>query len=680
MLHNIVEINSISAIRQNIRKNIYGISEIQYELNPVGKGGVGMVHRVINLDGKKEEGLLVKLISDTEFIEKAYETISLLHEKLNRYSSKTNTPIFNEFPELFGLPILAFKAKLGDYGENIAGFLMLDLHFFDFNDFGAENWNKNNYISNVGFEEKLFLGYQLACGITFLHDQKFIHSDLKDYSIFINIKTPQLSIIDFDGGYHYDSQDAAMTIGAITSWASAKWRSIIGQGKSAKDVSAKERLEEENWILASGLFEIIFGIPPYYFLINVDEVTIDTYLKNNRWPYFKDNSNEINPQNIKFHSELLKLIEHLGQKGLKPLIDAFIKIFNEGHKKENERLSSHQWKDLLFEINKKLVGPPKIVSFKSDKQIINIKNENVEFQWDANFYKSIFIDGKLQEPLTNVAVLNIEDTKDVKIRVINDFGETTEKININSNKVNPIIHNFSSNIFKRKDLTPVILNWQVSHCNKVSIKGIGDEYPANGEVTVNPLLKTIFYLTAFGFFDQTVSEEIEIDVESVKILSFRYEINIEKGIDNIDLFWETESANTVEIQPRIGLVDTKGKSHIGINDKTEFTLIAEGFFNRIQKTIETQPFPIPIIKGIFVPTPVVQLEIVIPEILLNIPNSLSDSLKVNFNNTINFNNIEPHFVDLIDNKIEKESNGKSDKMPIDVRNLFENLFKKVNKK
>ena len=680
MLRKLIEIHNISAVQQNLSHNIYGLKEIQYEENIVGKGGVGYVFNVVNIDGKTESGLLIKIISDKDLIEKSHETISILHDKLNRHQDVTGIPVFMEVPELNGLPFIAFKAKIDGSDEVVAGYLMRNLSYYDYNDFGSENWVQNEYITEIGFEEKLYLCYQFARGVNFLHEQKFIHSDLKDYSIFINQKKPQLSIIDYDGGYHYDKQEFALTIGAITAWASSKWRVLIGQGKSSKDVSHKERLDEENWILASGLFQLLFGMPPFYFLKSIEGDSIDNYLKSNEWPNYKENSSEINQQNLSYHKILLNAFEVLKKEGLKPIIDAFTKVFNEGHAKESKRLTPKQWKDLLFEINKQFVGSPKIESFSSNKNTINAKNELVEFKWNASFFRSVYLDGQLQDTLVNSKEIPIQDSKDVEIRFVNDFGESTEKIKIDANKVEPVIINFSSDSNHRLDLTPVQLSWRTENTANVSITNIGDNYPSNGSTEVNPIEKTKYFLNAIGLFDQKVTAEVEVDVELAKINVFKYEINIEKGIDNVDLYWETENATEVEISPNIGKVELNGATSKGISEKTEFTIKAKGYFNEIEKTIEAQPFPIPIIKGLFIPTPILNLETAVPSNLLEIPPALAEALKVDLNNSVNYNSPEPSFINFNESQIVKNQTDISDKNIHSISGLFNNLFNRINKK
>lgn len=679
MLHNIIDINSISGIQKNISGSIFGVKNIQYDESPIGAGGIGSVYRVENIDGKSQKGYLLKIIYGADFVDKTHETISLLHEKLNSHQNKTKTPIFIEFPELNGLPFLTFKAKIKESGTAITGFLMRNLSELEFDDLGADDWNRENYVANIGFEEKLFLCYQFARGVSFMHSINFIHSDLKDDSIFLNLQKPQLAIIDYDGGYNYDKQDAALTIGAITSWASTKFRDLIRIGKSSKDVSAAERLDEENWIVANGLFQILFGIHPFYFLKDTEDKTINSYLKKNTWPYINVNTKEINPQNIDFQNYIINKIEQLSQQGLKPLMDTFITTFNEGHKNTKKRATPQEWKSMLFKINTEIIGSPTIQYFDSNKKSINSKGEKVEFNWSGTFYEAVYLNEVLQEQFTYQSEIVLEDEKDITLKFVSPFGESIEKITIKANKIDPIINLFNADILKRVDLTPVVLNWDTAHSKRVTVTQIGIDFPSIGSTEVNPLEKTKYVLTAYGNFDQQVTKELKIDVESVKINSFSYKINIERGIDNIDLFWETENAVEVEISPRIGKVELNGDTFVGIIDKTDFTITAKGYFGEVTKTIETQPFPIPIIKGIFVPTPIIKMDVTIPPKTLAIPSSLHNLTNINFNSSIDFNTITPSYIELNESINKYKSADKIEKHITFPTALLNNIYKKFSK-
>lgn len=673
MLRNLTDISNVSVIHKSSNENIYGAQKIQYDGNPVGSGGVGSVYKIENIDGKKFEGLLLKLISNDEFIAKTYDTISLLHTKINEKQKQTQSNFLIEYPEFGGLPFLVFKAKISETKEKVTGMIvqnLLERGYFDYGDESFKRINKNQFID---YTDKLYIAYQLARGIELLHELKFIHADLKDNSIFINLNIPQIAIIDYDGGFNYDKQSFALTIGALQSWASYTFRRAIGLNKAAKDFTVTERLDEEKWNLAVGIFEVFFATIPFYFLKDNEDETIKSYLKNNTWPDIPSDLTLFKENNLSFHTNLLEVFEALGKAGLKPLIDTFKNIFNSGYKNELKRLSPKQWKDLLFNLCVEFVGLPKIENFESKKAIIDFEGDTIEFKWSAKYYRSIQLNGtQIEQHITN-KLLKLETDREVELLVVNDFGEARKFIKVSANRITPIIKKFEATISKRTDLTPVKLIWETKDVRKVLISQVHKELPLNGETEVNPQEKTNYILTAFGNFDQKISAELEIDVETPKINLFKYEINIEKGINNVDLFWETENAQEVKIIPGIGKVEHKGETYISIADRTEFTIIAKGYFNEITKKIEAQPFPIPIIKGLFVPIPVLNLENPIPAHLLEMQIPFIKLSNLNLDPKIEFSSIEPNFSEL--DKNLKELND-APKIAPNSNNIFNRIFKK----
>lgn len=677
MLGKIINIHSISVIQQSLNSNIYGLTELEFDARPIGAGGVGSLYKIINIDGKTVNGLLAKIIHNVESSVKTYETISILHDKIKNWQESSNKPLFLEYPELCGLPFMAFKGKSSISSDEITVFLTYNLNELGFEDFGADNWNKSGY-SEIDFADKLMLCYQYVKAANFLHELKFIHADLKDESIFINLKRPQLAIIDFDGGYNFDKQKFALTIGAINRWASPTWLRFIGIGKYSQEVSTEDRLSEENWVMASAIFELLFSVPPFFFLKNTEVQTISNYLNKNKWPSANADLEDVNMSNLSFHNSLLDVLKGLRESGLGKFIDAFKKIFNAGLDNSSKRLKAIEWKKLLEVACKEFIASPEIVHFVSDKKGINSKDELVKFSWKMKYSTKVYLNSELQDLFSNNNLIQPKDERNIEIRAVNDFGSTTKIIHINANKVDPLINKFSSNLYKRVDHTPVTLKWITSNCKEVYIDKIDILFPKNGEYDVNPQEKTKYILTAVGFFDQQVLSELEIDIETPEIIDFRYEVNIERGIDNVDLIWQVKNATEAEINPFLGKVDTSGKSHVRINEKQEFRLTVKGIFAETSKIIEAQPFPIPIIKTLFIPTPQFNLTTKIPHDLLVVPEVLLKSFSDNFSNNITFNDAEIPFHVFQENLIIKLPEARQEDSNR-IFKLFNNLFYKIFK-
>ncbi len=670
MSKTLTNITGISSIDHSLNERFSDVTEVIINSTSIGSGAIGSVYRIESIGGEKPDNLLLKIIDGADFVDKTYDTLSILHDKLRTIQNSKNTPIYVEYPELLGLPFIVFKGNILGQDQIVTCLIMKNLICEGFEDSGAEEWDVKKY-TRIEIKARLFMAYQMARCVDFLHSIKFIHSDLKGQSLFLNLNIPQVAFIDFDGGFNYDKQSHGLTLGAIQSFMSPLFKKWIRLGKSSKDISINERLDEESWNTAIGLFELIFGIQPFFFLKDNEEATLKKYLKNTQWPK-NDGPEEIYiDENKDFHESIINNMEVLRSNGFEKLIDKFVLVFNSGLANPSKRPSPKDWKNLLFDLNKEFGVAPAIQKFKANKKSISFKGDSVVFSWEGSFYRKVYLNGILCDFLQKEKSITLNDSSEVKLTLANDFGEITEIIKIDAIKVDPKIIDFKSSISQRTDLTPVVLSWETKDVTRVRINSISEDLQPNGDTQVDPKEKTTYMLTAFGNFDQSIEKTLTVDVESVVILKFNYEINIEKGIDNVDLIWETKNANEVEISPRIGIVDLSGKTSVGIPDRSEFVLVAKGFFNETSKTIEAKPFPIPIIKGLFIPTPIINLENHIPATLLQMPNTLQNIPTISINNTIDFNSIIPQFNEL-DKNLKTIYDNKLD-IP-ETRNLIDKIF------
>lgn len=674
MIKTISNITNISFIEHlGSDGSLLPLKSLSFYDDVVGSGGFGNVYKIESVNGIQSQKYLLKLLENTENQEHAYKTISLLHKKLKKSIHNTNNLVSHIYPELLGIPFIAFNGYNEIDDNQIMGLIMHDLNNNDYEDFGSDTFNKRKYF-DVDISDKLFFAYQLSKSINYLHDISFIHSDLSENAIWINFKTSKLALIDFDSGFHHDIQKKPTTIGKIGQWIGSRYRKILSNEGNKDNLTLEERIQEENWVLASSIFELIFGIAPFFFLKDAVDETKSKYLKENTWPNISEDSQYFNKNNSETYVEIIKRIQYLEQNGLQKLIKAFEKVFNKGYKNEKQRLSSKDWKSILYEICVLTDSVPVIKIFKSDKKSVKSNEETVKFDWKVERGNLVYIDDNLID--SDFHKKTFKESSNVTIRVVNDFGESTKSIQIEAIKINPVIKLFTSNTYKRTDLSPVKLSWETENSKFVILENFNSQFQPIDSFEVNPKEKTVYRLKAIGNFEQEIIETIIIDVTLATITNFKYEINIEKGIDNIDLFWETNDTTEVSISPRIGNVSLSGSTFIGIVEKTEFTLIAKGHFNEVSKTIETKPFPIPIIKGIFVPTPTINIDVVVPENNLKIPDILNKNLETKLNNSISFNNILPNFIELENeiNQIEKSKSGWHN-----PTKLFDNLFKIIRK-
>lgn len=671
MTNSLVDIENISVV--NLIKSevsLLPLGEISFIENSFDSGGFGKLHKVLSINGKQVNGLVVKLISDYDAATHALATISLLHKKINRKHSKREIGIGQSFPQLIGMPFCCFNAYDEINQIKITALLMYDLKDLGYDDFGSDTFDKLKFAEH-NIETKLYYSYQLASVLSLLHELEFIHSDLSENAIWINSKSENLLLIDYDSGYHFDSQDKPTTLGKVGHWIGSKFRRMLSKEIEKQDLSHIDRLAEENWVLANAIFELIFGVSPYFYLIDAADSTKQKYLKNNVWPEIDQGDKLLNASNYQTYRTVIDYSSLLVNGGLEGLINEFKKTFNKGFKGYQHRPTSDSWRRVFSEICKSLHAVPVVLDFKSNKKKVQSKDDFVEFSWSNRRTNYIVIND--QVVFANVHSLTFVESSIVHLELVNDFGSSNAKIEIVANKVDPKILKFYSDKTTRDSIDPIVLEWEVENASRIEIVGVDSNLPVKSNIDVRPDCKTIYKLIAYGNFNQAIESFVEISVVIPEITFFNHNINIEKGIDNIDLAWESKNAISAEINPMIGSVEPCGILSKSIPDKTLFTLTVKGLYGQAEMSIEAKPFPIPIINSLFIPTPDFNLETNYSASELSINDAFIDLSPINIDTSINYNNVSPDFVNL-DKKLNEAI---ADKPKI---NYFDNLFSWVNKR
>ncbi|TYB74049.1 protein kinase family protein [Bizionia myxarmorum] len=609
MVRSITKITEISILGQGTTENITSLKTLSFDDKEIGSGGFGEIFTVLSIDGIQNSKYVVKIFSAKDSELHGYDTINKLHIKLKKIESASGIPAYIENPELFGLPFIALKGYDEIEEINVTAFIMYDLNKLGFIDYGSENADNSAYRS-LPIQDKIFIGYQFAISIQFLHNLKFIHSDLKEAAIWYHPLKKQLAIIDFDSGYHFDTQEKPTTLGALSHWISGGLRNIISSNDGNKNRSVKDRLNEEYWILASALFELIFDVMPYFFLKDSDDITKRKYLKKNNWPEIDEDSPQFQTENKTQHDSLLQVISNFRIAGLDELINNFNKIFNEGYSNENKRLSPQEWAIFLKDINASLGNMPIIESFEANKDSILQRDESVTVFFETNFARYISVDDSYYSPILNQSVDVLCKSKNNRIilKAINPIGKATAEIIINAEDRPPQIIEFKANKLIRDTKEPLILKWKTENVKKVLISNVEGEFNGNSQIEIYPESKTEYKLTAFGYFDEHLEQFLIADVILPRIKRFDWEINLNHGIHNVDLIWDTENTIEVKIDPKLGVSNVTGLVHIPIMEETNFTLTAIGLFSNVTESIQAHPFPAPIIKQIFVETPKMNLQ------------------------------------------------------------------------
>jgi len=685
MIKSLSKITDISVIDQNGKNDILSFSRIEFDEKELGSGGFGSVHNVQSIDGISKSEFVIKIFTDEDNKQHAYDVIQLLHDKLKKRQRKTDIPIYHDLPELLGMPFLVFKGYDTIAEKECVAFLMYNIEKLNYEDYGSDTGQLKEY-KNLAIPDKLYLAYQLAKTIDVLHQMEFIHADLSENSLWFNSNRVQLAIIDYDSGYHFDLQNKPTTIGKVGHWIGSRFRNMLGQQKNSSNLNTLDRLYEEYWVLANAVFEIVFGVMPFFYLSDTDDTTKKSYLKKFEWPNIDTSSPLFNNSNTEQHKAILSFIEQFENSGAKELIDAFKLIFNKGYSNETKRLTSKEWKDLLFNLNQAVENYPNIIDFNSDKTEIKEMNEVVIFNVNTKKYNSIFVNGNLLHLHQDTISIPLQNDCEVVLKVTNDFNTIEKIISIKAIKVSPEITSFKASSLIRKTLTPIELTWLVKNAKSVSLSGQRNQFLIESSFNVEPKEKTTYILTANGFFNEKVSTEITIDTIKPTIEYFTWEVNLNHGIANVDISWNVKDAETVTITPHSKSSSTKGSEHISISERTEFSIVAHGIFTDVTKELVAHPFPVPIVKQIFADAPKIEINTNIDFSESKLPKELFDINKIQFNNSVTFNDLEINSTELknaLDFPEFENENALINlvtKKKITITDIYDRIVEKIHKK
>ncbi len=685
MIKSLSNITDISVIDQNGVNDILTFLKIEFDDNALGSGGFASVYNVVSIDGIQQSDFVIKILTDEQHNQHNYDAIKILHDKLKKRQQKTQIPVYHDLPELLGLPFVVFKGYDNISEKHCVAFLMYNLVKLGYEDYGSDTAKLEDFKS-LSIPNKLYLAYQLTKTIEFLHQIEFIHADLSENSLWFNPKRIQLSIIDYDSGYHFDSQGKPTTVGKIGHWIGSRFRNIIGQKKDSSKLSTLDRLYEEYWVLANATFEVIFGVMPFFFLSDTDDNTKQEYLEKFEWPSIDHSSPLFNKANSQQHQAIISIIEQLENAGTEDLINAFKTVFNNGYNKENKRLTSKEWKNLLLSLNQSLENSPLIKNYSSNKTSIHQKDEEVVFSFNVQKYNAAYLNDRFVPLNQNSITLPLKDDSKIVLKAVNDFEVVEDFIEINAIKTEPKISLFEASTLLRNTKSPVVLSWLVNSALGVSISGLTNSFSNQGNTNVEPVSKTTYILTAIGFFDEKITKEVTVDVIAPIIKVFTWEINLNEGIDNIDLLWETAEAQSVEIIPNVKANKPNGFVHVPISKETTFKLVAKGLFSSVEKEITAHPFPVPIVKQIFAEMPKIEINTNINFSESILPKELFTANNIQFSNNVHFNNLEINSTELKSSlefpEFENENAliTKFRKNKIALSDIYDSVLEKIHKR
>ncbi len=545
----------------------------------VGGGGFGEVFSCVSIDGKiPGNSLVVKIL--TNEVNQNIKTIQKLQNALrkkNRELKLKRSSLLDEYPGLIAVPQCSFLGKWN--GKEIAGYVMYNLRDLGFHEFseilGTKVVQKFDALYNNGidgFNTCVKVSYQFARTMRFLSEIDFLHADIKEESLFVNVNSGICAVIDFDSGAI--GTDVPTTKGAGQGWYAPEITDLIGSRGSGGN--RRVNRFTENWSVAVGLHYIMFGFHPYHFLKTTVGTAVEVYLDDLEWPNISINhpsKNDFRDTEIGIHQSMFDLL------GL-PLQNAFKTTFNTGFSNPKARKEPKEW-EKAFAL---MWDKPEIIWFEASDYFV-ASRKTVRITWSTRNANRILIN---ETEVTNEKHYDFVPNTDsvMQLTAINEVGIKTQKeCHIQVSKEPPTIQSFESDKVQRDDVSPVTLSWHVINAEKLILN------PGNIDVTnlssfdVFPIKITTYSLEAYSFFGVKSKSEISIKVsqEAPKVKLFKASTTYRMDKTPVELSWDVEGAEEVILRPEGRTLSSRGSLFVDPRKNTNYTLVSTSMFG-----VETQ--------------------------------------------------------------------------------------------
>ena len=347
----------------NLNSQFSSITSITIKDKHFDEGGYAKVYISNKMNGKTLSiPQVVKVFVDDgsgsarrglDTIEQLQEQIIRLNDELKR---KKETPIEN-IVALGALPQFSYTGLLN--GKTVIGYsanyldskdwLLFDKIFND-DDLSKKRMYRNNFY-NLSLDNRLNMIHNLVEGFSYLERMKFVYADLNPKNFFVNLKSGQLCLIDYDGGAVMDSRgNTPETYGKPGEWLAPE---VEQQLLTSTSGLIKVDLNTDTWAVAIGIHFLLFPLHPLVYL-KIRGKKESEYFQKYEWPKIDRNDPNYRRDIDKAYNNYLNKLQQTPQG----IVKGMSETFNKGHENPNKRLSYKQW---LIQVKPLLSVQPKPV-------------------------------------------------------------------------------------------------------------------------------------------------------------------------------------------------------------------------------------------------------------------------------------------------------------------------------
>jgi hypothetical protein len=170
------------------------------------------------------------------------------------------------------------------------------------------------------------------------------------------------------------------------------------------------------------------------------------------------------------------------------------------------------------------------------------------------------------------------------------------------------------------------ITWKVSNAETISINLLGAvEKEGEAEITINDDTLIILEAEHESLEKQKVKSAL-VKMIREPIITFNISTQFIISTQTAELNWSVENAETIKIEPTIGIVEAKGSKTINPFASTTYTITAVGLTESTTRTkvVTLNVYPIPVLEKLQIPTPSnIRLEASFENSRIDFPSSLN---------------------------------------------------------
>jgi len=259
------------------------IFSVEYKDNFIGSGQQGKVYEVVNVNGKINDRLLIKIYDDQSQRVRAH--LIEFAKYIEAAGLRSD-----------GLSGLCYEPLISSAGNRYA-FFMLRVPGDTLDELEVYEWLKKQ-----GLDVRLSIAYQIAYSIARLHAQNIIHADIADPNVIIDEANQTAYVIDADGGGVLGSDGRFLP--NLAPLVRGHLSGSLMAPELVKDNNTWPSKESDNWSLAVMVHKILFPrLDPFFFLLKFADCLKPTV----EWPPIAASDPRMQKV-VEKHTQLLTLI------------------------------------------------------------------------------------------------------------------------------------------------------------------------------------------------------------------------------------------------------------------------------------------------------------------------------------------------------------------------------------